>query len=103
MSDVLVRIKRAVLSGAYAFSKKARMEMETDGLTEFDVVESIANAVAIYKTIRSRSSLRTRARERLYIIESANLVGLAIYTKGKFVREENRETYYFLISSKRAL
>ena len=100
---MLVGIKRSVLSGAYAFSKKARMEMEADGLTELDVVESIANAVAIYKTIRSRSLLRTRARERLYIIESANLVGLAIYTKGKFVREQNRETYYFLISSKRAL
>jgi len=103
MSDVLVRIKRAVLGGAYAFSKKARMEMEADGLTEFDVIESITNAVAIYKTIRSRSLLRTTARERLYIIESANLAGRAIYTKGKFVREEDRETYYFLISSKRAL
>ena len=103
MSDVLVRIKRAVLGGAYAFSKKARMEMEADGLTEFDVIESIANAVAIYKTIRSRSPLRTTARERLYIIESTNLAGLAIYTKGKFVTEEQRVTYYFLISSKRAL
>ena len=29
--------------------------------------------------------------------------GLAIYTKGKFVREAELETYYFLISSKRAL
>lgn len=28
MSDVLIRIKRAVLEGRYAFSEKARMEME---------------------------------------------------------------------------
>ncbi len=47
--DVLVQIKRAVLAGRYAFSEKARLEMETDGLTELDIVESIANAVAIYK------------------------------------------------------
>jgi hypothetical protein len=77
--------------------------MEADGLTELDVVESIANAVAIYKTVRSRSPLRTTARERLYIIESPNLAGLAIYTKGKFVTEDEREAYHFLISSKRAL
>ena len=49
MEDVLVRIKRAVLAGRYAFSEKAR--------TEMDVVESILNAVAIYKTLRSRSPL----------------------------------------------
>ena len=54
MRDVLVRIKRAVLAGNYAFSEKARMEMEADGITELDVIESIINSVAIYKRIRSR-------------------------------------------------
>jgi hypothetical protein len=39
MADVLVRIKRAVLAGRYAFSEKARIEMEVDGITELDVVE----------------------------------------------------------------
>ena len=34
MSDVLVRIKRAILAGRYVFSEKARLEMEADGLTE---------------------------------------------------------------------
>ena len=58
MSDTLVRIKRAVLAGHYAFSEKASMELEADGLTELDVVESIVNAVAIYKTIRSTSPFR---------------------------------------------
>ena len=51
MIDILVRIKRAVLAGRYAFSEKARIEMEADGITELDVAESILNAVAIYKTI----------------------------------------------------
>ena len=62
MTDVLRRIKRAVLAGHYAFSEKARMDMEADSLTELDVAESILNAVAIYKMIRSRSPLRRHAR-----------------------------------------
>jgi hypothetical protein len=37
MSDVLLRIKRAVLTGHYAFSEKARTEMKIDGITELDV------------------------------------------------------------------
>jgi len=102
MSDVLARIKRAVLAGRYAFSEKARTEMEADGLTELDIAESILNAVAIYKTIRSTSPFRRDVRERLYIIQSTNLDGLLVYTKGKLVSEAGRETYYFLISSKKA-
>ncbi len=102
MANVLVRIKRAVLAGRYAFSEKARIEMEADHLTELDVVESVLNASAIYKTVRSRSPLRKYASERLYIIQGTNLDGLAIYTKGKLVSEHDSETYYFLISSKRA-
>ena len=54
-SDLLRRIKRAVLTGNYAFSEKALLEMEADGLTELDVAESILNAVAIYNTLRSQS------------------------------------------------
>lgn len=40
MVDILVRIKRTVLAGRYAFSEKARIEMEADGITELDVAES---------------------------------------------------------------
>ena len=100
---MLVRIKRAVLAGRYAFSEKARLEMEANGLTELDVAESILNAVAIYKRLRSESPRRARAREYLYVIQSTNLAGLPIYTKGKLVKELNQERYYFLVSSKRAL
>jgi hypothetical protein len=72
MSDILVRIKRAVLAGHYAFSEKARVEMEADGITELDVAESILNAVAIGKVIRSRSPRRKNLKERLYVIQSTN-------------------------------
>ena len=102
-ADALVRIKRAVLAGRYAFSEKARLEMEADGLSELDIAESILNAVAIFKKVRSRSPRRARAGEYLYIIQSTNLSGLPIYTKGKLVKEADLETYYFLVSSKRAL
>ncbi len=102
MSDVLTRIKRAVLAGNYAFSEKALIEMECDGLTDLDVAESILNAVAIFKKLRSKSRFR-RGREYLYVIQSPNLEGLAVYSKGKLVQEGGIESYYFLISSKRAL
>lgn len=103
VGDVLVRIKRAVLAGRYAFSEKARRELETDCLTEMDVAESILNAAAIYKTLRSRSRFRAKTREYLYVIQSPNLGGLLIYSKGKLVRQAGTEVYYFLVSSKRAL
>ena len=77
--------------------------MEADSLTELDVAESIINAVAIYKRVRSGSPRRRRAKEYLYIIQGTNLTGLSIYTKGKLVKEANQESYYFLVSSKRAL
>lgn len=70
MTDILVRIKRAVLTGHYVFSEKARLEMEADGLTELDIAESILNAVAIYKTVRSTSPRRGSSSERLHIIEA---------------------------------
>ena len=39
--DVLIRIKRVVLAGRYAFSEKARLEMEIDDLTELDIAEAL--------------------------------------------------------------
>ncbi len=101
--DILRRIKRAVLSGNYAFSEKALIEMEADSLAELDIAESILNAVAIYKTLRSRSLFRQQRIEYLHIIQSTNLDGLMIYSKGKLVDEAGIETYYFLVSSKKAL
>jgi hypothetical protein len=103
VEDILKRIKRAVINGRYVFSKKARLEMEVDNITERDVVESILNAIAIYKKIRSQNPYRKNVKEYLYIIMSSNLDGLPIYSKGKLVKEKGQDTYYFLISSKKAL
>jgi hypothetical protein len=102
MSDILVRIKRAVLDGRYEFSEKASLELEADNLTARDVVESIVTAVAIHKVLRSTSPRRVFAGEKLYVIIGTNMDGLPIYTKGKLVSEAGVETFYFLISTKRA-
>jgi hypothetical protein len=101
--DVLIRIKRAVLAGRYVFSEKALSEMEADDLTEVDIAESILNANDIHKKVRSTSPSRTKRREYLYVIQSTNLDGLVIYTKGKLVESVGVETYYFLVSSKDAI
>src|SRR5688572_22699433 len=101
--DVLIRIKRAVLAGRYVFSGKPRSEMETDDLTEVDIAESILNADAIYKKIRSTSQSRKKRREYLYVIQSTNLDGLVIYTKGKLIEAPGVEAHYYLISSKEAV
>ena len=77
--------------------------METDDLTELDIAESILNARDVYKKLRSNSASRNKRREYLYIIQGTNVDGLVIYTKGKFVESEGTGTYYFLVSSKRAL
>lgn len=100
--DILIRIKRAVIAGRHRFSGKALREMAADGLTKRDVIESILTATAIYKTIRSKSPFRDHARERLYVIQSRNLSGLLVYSKGKLTSEEGTETFYFLVSSKKA-
>ena len=83
MADVLVRIKRAVLAGRYAFSEKARIEMEADGITELDVAESILNAVAIYKTIRSESRFRGRPKEYCTLFGAQIWMGCRYIQKGK--------------------
>jgi hypothetical protein len=104
MSDVLVRIKRAMIEGRYRFTNKARIEMVSDDLTEVDVVESILNAVAIHKTLRSRSPHRGTAGEKLYVIQGTNYAGLFIYSKGKLAPgPDGRETFYVLISAKRSV
>ena len=96
MSDVLIRIKRAILAGNYAFSGKARLEMGCDDLTELDVAESIVNAVAIYKKLRSDSPRRA-GKEYLYVIQSPNLAGWRYTPKGSwFAKAESiRTTFRF--------
>jgi hypothetical protein len=97
--DILIRIKRCALTNRLRLTNKAREEMDADDLELIDIRESLVNAVEIYKTIRSTNP-RTRRRERLYIIQSPNLSGVDIYTKGKLVKEDDQDTFYLLISSK---
>jgi hypothetical protein len=79
------------------------LKWKLNGLTEFDVAESIINAVAIYKRLRARSRQRSRRTEYLYVIQATNLEGVMVYSKGKLVREHGEDHFYFLISAKRAL
>ncbi len=77
--------------------------MEADGLTESDVAESIINAVAIYKRLRSGSPFRSRLLEHLYVIQSTTFDGVMVYSKGKLITEGGVDRFYFLVSSKRAI
>ena len=101
MDDILLRIKRCAIRGDLRFTTKAQLELEIDDLSREDVRESLIFATAIYKTIRSPRTLH-RPRERLHVIQSPNLQGVPIYSKGKLVSESRQEVYYVLISSKRA-
>jgi len=100
--DVLNQIKRLVLRGSLRFSEKAQTEMDLDAITADDVVESVVNARSITKTIRSQSTNRRFAGEKLYVIQSRNLEGTHIYTKGTIVREEDIDVFYIFVSAKRA-
>jgi hypothetical protein len=100
--DTLVRIKRCALANRIRLTKKARDELETDSLDLIDIRESLMNAMKIYKTIRSTNP-RTHQREYLYIIQSYNFSGILIYTKGKLLTEQATDTFYLLVSGKRAL
>lgn len=98
--DILLRIKRLVLRGSVRFTDKAREEIDGDGLSASDVVESIVNAQGIAKVIRSRSTSRRYSGEKLYVIKSFSFDGTLIYTKGAIVREAGQEVFYVLVSAK---
>lgn len=91
-----------VADGYYQFTLKADLECAADGLTRQDVIESILSAVAL-RVKRSTSPWRRGGSEDMYIIESANFDGIAIYSKGVIRRiTEHEEDFYILISGKRS-
>lgn len=98
--DVLVYIKGLVVSGRIRFTHKAREEMGLDDLDPLDVIESIITARSIAKVLRSKSSRRGHASEKLYVIKSFSNKGTPIYTKGKIDREAGEDVFYVLISAK---
>lgn len=89
--DILNRIKRLVARGDYRITGKAAFELQADALVPQDAVEAILNAQEIEKAIRSRSSRRARAGEKLYVIKGCNYAGTFIYTKGAIKREAGRQ------------
>ena len=99
--DALVRIKRLVIARDVLFTQKAESEMANDALTPELVYESILNAPAVFKTLRSRNS-RTRKTEKLYVIKGLTFDGMDIYTKGKILTREGVDMFYVLISTKRS-
>jgi len=98
--DVLTRIKRLVIARQIEFTGKAELERLIDELSVEDVIESIVNANAIKKTIRSVSPRRHQRREKLYVIESPNYSGCWVYTKGTIRSTAKGEKFYVFISSK---
>ena len=100
--DVLIRIKRLVIARRVEFTAKATEERLRDALTVEDVLESVVNANAVKKTLRSRSPARASRRERLYVIESPTFTGLWIYTKGTIRQKRGQEVFYVFVSSKLA-
>lgn len=101
--DILVRIKRLVVARRVEFTIKATEERLRDGLMVEDVLESIVNANAIKKVLRSRAAVRRGTAERLYVIESPTFTGTWVYTKGTIRRKEGQEVFYVLVSAKLAL
>jgi hypothetical protein len=100
LMETLLRIKRLVVRGRIRFTVKAYAEMDADDLGTVDVSESILNAQAIDKTLRSRGPARKSRTETLYVIKSFNYSGTLIYTKGKIAREPEGEVFYVLVSAK---
>jgi hypothetical protein len=100
--DRLVRIKRLVVARQVEFTAKAIEGRLRDGLSVEDVLESIVNANAIKKTLRSRSDARQRRHELLYVIESPSYDGIWIYTKGTIRRKAGKEIFYVFVSAKLA-
>ena len=99
--DVLVRIKRLVVSRRVLFTENAETEMAKDALTPELVYEAILNAPAIFKVLRSRNPKAGRS-ERLYVIKGLTFDGVDVYTKGKILKKEGVEVFYVLISSKKS-
>ena len=100
--DALIRIKRLVVAGRVEFTAKAEVERLRDGLSVEDVLESVLNANAIKKTLRSRPPRRWAPAERLYI-ESPTFGGTWVYTKGTIRRKGRQEVFYVFVSAKLAV
>lgn len=101
-TDILIKIKRLVLSGNILFTRKAADELIRDNLSEELVFEAVLNAPGIAKCIRSKHPATGR-REYLYIIIGLTFDDIPVYTKGKIIGSTGKEKFYVLISSKKSV
>ncbi|GMV19577.1 MAG: hypothetical protein AMXMBFR56_78010 [Polyangiaceae bacterium] len=99
----LLRIKRCCLTGRVVFTDKADTERVAGGLSHADVIEAIVNAPAVYKTLRSRASVRRRRSEKLYVIIGITHEGIHVNTKGALRTVEGEDVFYLLVSAKRSI
>lgn len=98
--NILSQIKRLAIARKIVFTRKAEDERLLDELTIDDIIESISRATAIKKTVRSTSLRKASKKEKLFIIESPNLSGVWIYTKGTIRKTKTGDVFYILVSSK---
>jgi len=98
----LIQINRLILAKKVVFTAQAGSELEKDGLLPLHVMESIINAPAISKRLKSANP-RTGEREQLYVIVGQSYAGTVKRTIGKIRKEEDEETFYILSSSKRSV
>jgi hypothetical protein len=73
--DILIRIKRLVITRRVAFTRKADDEMAIDGLTRELIYEAILNAPTINKKLRSRDPVSGQP-ETLYVIKDFTYGGV---------------------------
>jgi hypothetical protein len=102
MMDILVKIKRLVLTGNVLFTKKAELELDRDNITEDLVCEAIINAPGISKKLRSVNP-ESGQKEYQYVIIGLTFDDTPIYTKGKLIKADDSEKFYVLISSKKSV
>jgi len=98
--NLLVKIKRLVLTRKVVFTSKARAERYESGLAVEEIFESIINAPSINKIVNSTSEFKKKKKEKLYIIISSTFDGKIIYTKGTIRKVNGQDEFYILISSK---
>ena len=99
--DILVRIKRLVVSRRVLFTEKAEIEMARDALTPETGIRSDPERTGNIQGVAFAQSEDEKER-KLYVIKGLTFDGLAVYTKGKILKKEGIDVFYVLISSKKS-
>ncbi|MBI4753189.1 hypothetical protein HY793_02295 [Candidatus Desantisbacteria bacterium] len=101
MNHTLIKIKRLLLKGTYEFRLSADIQLANDGLIRDDAIESILNADYM-RMKNSTSKDKLKPKEKVCIVESFTYDGILMYTKGVIRELRDKESFYIIISAKRA-